>query len=626
MCGIAGFIDPEQRLADPASALSSMSNLLRNRGPDDEGSLLEHSLGIGLAHRRLAIFDTSDTGAQPMTSASGRFTIVYNGAIYNHPELRDELRQHGHDFTGSSDTEVMLAAFEKWGVVESLSKFNGMFAFGVLDRESNEFLLVRDRVGQKPIFVASVNGAAAFASDLNALQVLPEPFATACREINPVALQWYLANGAVPWPLSIHKHVEKVAPGGIVKINLQTAALTRTSWWAPTLQEHSTNQLETKGLLQCLDSAVERRLRSDRDVGVFLSGGLDSRLIAALAVRHDPSIKAYTLILPGPFDESSQASRMAKNIGINHSSIDVSEADILDTAVNLHEICDEPFADSSLMATTLLARRVRQEIVVALGGDGGDELFGGYRRHNAAFRGHGASSGIAAALGWMPHALSGRIPIGRLSLAEGLRRTSLLKKEEVDYLGLRRTQGDADWLLQTPSGMQEATTWLRALENSKPPWDGTPLENLGTRDTMRADLRTYLPDDPLVKLDRASMSVALEVRSPMLDKEVVDYALQMPTEELFDARGGRAPIRTLLRNMGMPDFATKKGFAVPLYRWLRGPLRDWATALVAQDDDGALNQAAVKKTWNELQRGRRDRVTTIWTVLCWRSWVKNRLQ
>ena len=623
MCGIAGFIDPEQRLADPAGALSSMSSILRNRGPDGEGSEFQEALGVGLAHTRLAIFDTSDSGAQPMASASGRFTIVYNGAIYNHPELREELRQRGHDFTGSSDTEVMLAAFEEWGIAESLPRFNGMFAFAVLDRQAMEVLIARDRIGQKPIFVASLNGAAAFASDLNALQVLPEPFATACREINPVALQWYLANGAVPWPLSIHKHIEKLAPGGIVRINLHTAALTRTSWWTPKLESRSSCEMNTEGLLQRLDSAVECRLRSDRDLGVFLSGGIDSRLIAALAARHDPSIKAYTLRLPGPFNESSQAAFMAKKIGIKHTSIDASEADILDTAVNLQKVCDEPFADSSLMATTILSRRVREEIVVALGGDGGDELFGGYRRHAAAFRGHGASASIAAALGWMPRALSGRIPIGRLSLAEGLHRTSLLKKEAVDYLGLRRTQGDADWLLRPPSGMQEATAWLRTLQHSDPPWDGMPLENLGTRDTMRADLRTYLPDDPLVKLDRASMSVALEVRSPMLDKNVVDYALNMPTETLFDQHGGRAPIRAMLRGMGLSDFSAKKGFAVPLFQWLRGPLRDWASALIAQDD-GLLEQSIVGTTWNQLQRGRRDHATTIWTVLCWRSWVKNR--
>ncbi|MCH2162236.1 MAG: asparagine synthase C-terminal domain-containing protein, partial [Phycisphaerales bacterium] len=287
---------------------------------------------------------------------------------------------------------------------------------------------------------------------------------------------------------------------------------------------------------------------------------------------------------------------------------------------------DEPFADSSLLATTLLAKRVRDEIVVALGGDGGDELFGGYRRHLAAYQGHGMAAGLAAKFAWLPRPLSGRLRVGRLALAEAIARTRLIRKEAIDYPGLRRTQGDADWLLGRPSNIQEASDWLRRLSHASPPWDGRPVERLGTREAMLADLRTYLPDDPLVKLDRGSMAMALEARSPMLDHEVVEYALGMPTETLFDSKGGRAPIRQILRGMGMPDSSTKKGFAVPLYQWLRGPLKEWASDLIAQGDDDLLDQAAVQGTWSELQRGRRDRATTIWTVLCWRSWVAGRLR
>ncbi|MCH2162235.1 MAG: asparagine synthase (glutamine-hydrolyzing), partial [Phycisphaerales bacterium] len=329
MCGIAGLVDPHKLVRDHDKTLDLMSECLADRGPDGRGDFLDADRGVAFAHRRLAIFDTSETGAQPMTSAGGRFTIVFNGAIYNHPELRDQLREHGHTFKGTSDTEVMLAAFEQWGVEASLPLFNGMFAFGLLDRESRQVILARDRLGQKPLCMATANGAVAFSSDLGSIQALPDPFAAACREIDPAALRWYLANGAVPWPMSIFRNVQRLAPGGLVKIDLHNAAITRTTWWSPRIEEQGHPGNDTDGLLHKLDSAVERRLRSDRDVGVFLSGGLDSRLVAALAIRHAPSIKAYTLALPGPFDESAEAACMAKKIGISHQCIDVPEADVL---------------------------------------------------------------------------------------------------------------------------------------------------------------------------------------------------------------------------------------------------------------------------------------------------------
>jgi asparagine synthase (glutamine-hydrolysing) len=409
-------------------------------------------------------------------------------------------------------------------------------------------------------------------------------------------------------------------------IDLHTAAITRKSWWTPAKFVHDEASDDdgesTEHLLQCLDSAVQLRLRSDRPAGVFLSGGLDSRLIAALAARHDPTVRAFTLQLPGPFDESAQAAAIASRLGIPHHCVKVTETEILDTATRLHEICDSPFADSSLLATTMLAQRSREEIVVALGGDGGDELFGGYRRHAAAMRGHGPVSMFAAALGRLPQAFSGRIPIGRLSLAEALHRTSLFDHKGADYLGLRATQGNAEWLLAPPAGMQAATDWQRKFENSSPPWDGTPLEYLSAREMMLADLRTYLPDDPLVKIDRSTMSVALEARSPMLDHEVIETALNMPTSQLFDSRGGRAPIRSMLRSLDMPDTSGKRGFAVPLFRWLRGPLRDWASSLLLESDEDPLDQTAVAGIWQQLLNGRRDRAATIWTVLCWRSWLR----
>ena len=635
MCGIAGFIDRSGRITDAAAAMAAMSEAIRHRGPDGEGHSFDPERRIALVHRRLAIQDPSSDGAQPMISGGGRFEIVYNGEIYDFPERRTELGNLGHRFRTGTDTEVLLAGFETWGIESTLERIDGMFAFAVHDRERGEVVLARDRAGQKPLLLAEADGAVAFASDLRALESMPSPFDARLQGIDEHSLEWFLRLGAVPWGRSIRPGVEQVPPGGIFRIGLSRGRIQRDRWWTPPIPEplrdgDSMESPTDRETIDILRESVHRRCRADREVGVFLSGGIDSRLIAGLASEVRPGLPCFTLAMPGPFDESKDARRIADRLDCPHHVIRPSDTEILETAIELPAIADEPFADSSLLATTLLARAARQSIVVALGGDGGDELFGGYRRH-AAFRRRGIAAGLQRRLAMMidglPHAITGRVPLGRGSLAEAARRRRSIDPAGIDHLTLRETQGDAAAVLGPrpgdPNAFERATA-LHARVAASAPWDGLETSLTDVRQLMAADFRTYLPDDPLVKIDRGTMSVALEHRAPLLGREVIKHAFGLPTTALFDRGGGRAPLRAALRSMNLPDGGSKRGFAVPAFDWLRGPLKDHAASLLLDPVDDPLSPTAVADLFDAVQRGRRDLATACWTLYCWRGWLRNR--
>jgi asparagine synthase (glutamine-hydrolysing) len=626
MCGFAGFIDRPNRFADPASVMASMSEAIRHRGPDGEGHSFDASRRIGLVHRRLAIQDPSEAGAQPMRSTSGRFEIVYNGEIYDFPERRADLEAAGHQFTGKSDTEVLLAGFETWGIEATLGLVDGMFAFAVVDHVEATVTLARDRAGQKPLLLAVSGEAIAFASDLRALESLPAPFADRLAGINDHALHWFLANGTVPWPLSIRPGVEQVAPGGLVEISVANGRINRRKWWSPSIpQNDSTPEIAAPcghddETLAAIRTSVHRRCRSDREIGVFLSGGLDSRLIAALAAETRPGIPAFTLAMPGGLDESETAGSIASALGLPHRIIRPAEAEVLDTATRIAEIADEPFADSSLIAVALLARHARKEIVVALGGDGGDELFGGYRRHRAAASSLGSRSllrSVRAAARLVPDAVLDRIPMGRSTLRGSADLFAAAHDGFEGYLRLRATQGDAASLLDRQVLRFDGRT-------PRNPWDGLTPEWIGVRSMMAADFREYLPDDPLAKIDRGTMAVGLETRSPMLGREVIETASRIRTSDLFDRGGGRLPIRNALQKLGLASTSKKAGFAVPLAQWLRGPLREWAASLLLEDANDPIDAGLVKSDWTRLMDGRDTVATRLWTVTCWRAWLRSR--
>ncbi len=632
MCGFAGVVDRDHRLR-LEDALDGTVDVLRRRGPDDDGVLVDHDRRLAMRHHRLAIFDPRPAAAQPMTSASGRFTIVFNGAIHDHPERRLELQSDGVVFRTASDTEVLLEAFEHWGIESTLERLDGMFAFAVLDRARDEVVLARDRAGQKPLLLATVGDCIAFASDLRALEALPEPFASRLRGIDEDALRWYLTLGVVPWPMSIRPGVEQVAPGGLVRIDLGSGRVDRGRWWSPPAADATIDHDRLRGiesadrrpLLDVLRESVHRRCRADRPIGLFLSAGIDSRLVAGLAAEVSPQLPCFTLAGEGPFDESVEAAVIARRLGLPHHVVRPSDAEILATAIAIPDIADEPFADSSIVATTLLARAAREHVVVALGGDGGDELFGGYRRHAIAHAGGRLGLRAAAFVDRLPREVTGRLRVGRASLAEAAHRRRLADPRVLDHAGLRATQGDAAELLDSFGGDP-----LPIDRGSRPPrtpwapWDGPATRISSERELMAADFRTYLPDDPLTKVDRATMSVGLEHRAPMLGRDVIAAAALLRTNDLFDRNGGRAPIRAVLRSLHLPDGGAKRGFAVPIFDWLRGPLREQAASLLLDPANDPLSERATRRVFDEVQRGRRDRATACWTAMCWRAWLRSR--
>lgn len=627
MCGFAGFIDRPNRIADPASAMALMSDAIRHRGPDGEGQSFDASRRIGLVHRRLAIQDPSEAGAQPMRSASDRFELVYNGEIYDFLELRAELEIAGHRFRGKSDTEVLLAGFDAWGIEPTLKRVDGMFAFAVIDRREGRLILARDQAGQKPLLLAVAGKCIAFASDLRALEALPAPFARQLSGINENAFRWYLANGAVPWPFSIRPGVEHVPPGGLIEIDLEGGRIDRRRWWTPPTEflddadDQSGAEDDTNQVLEALRTSVHRQCRSDRPIGVFLSAGLDSRIVAALAAEVRPELPAFTLGMPGPFDETGEAATIAARLGLPHRIIRPREDETIEAARSLCSVADEPFADSSLLATVLLSRAASPEIAVALGGDGGDELFGGYRRHLAAARWRGfkpwAMRQLAGIGHRLPDSISGKIKVGRGTLRDASYRLKNIELGHEGYLRLRSTQGDAAELFE--SGPLSASAISR-----RNPWDGLAPEWSGVRSMMAADFRTYLPDDPLVKVDRGTMSCGMEYRSPMLGRDVISTAWNLGTNRLFDARGGRAPIRAALRSLGLPTGGPKRGFAIPLSDWLRGPLHGWAESLILADFEDPIDQTALRNDWRRHEGGRSDLAVRIWTIACWRAWLTSR--
>ena len=434
MCGFAGFIDRPNRIADPASAMALMSDAIRHRGPDGEGQSFDASRRIGLVHRRLAIQDPSEAGAQPMRSASDRFELVYNGEIYDFLELRAELEIAGHRFRGKSDTEVLLAGFDAWGIEPTLKRVDGMFAFAVIDRREGRLILARDQAGQKPLLLAVAGKCIAFASDLRALEALPAPFAHQLSGINENAFRWYLANGAVPWPFSIRPGVEHVPPGGLIEIDLEGGRIDRRRWWTPPTEflddadDQSGAEDDTNQVLEALRSSVHRQCRSDRPIGVFLSAGLDSRIVAALAAEVRPELPAFTLGLPGPFDETGDGrdGRRAARAPPPDRPATARKRDAREPHDQLRARSPtHPSPTPPLLATVLLSRAARPEIAVALGGDGGDELFGGYRRHsrrNATLAWIQAPTGHAATRGHrstcLPDSISGKIKVGRGTLRD----------------------------------------------------------------------------------------------------------------------------------------------------------------------------------------------------------------
>jgi asparagine synthase (glutamine-hydrolysing) len=633
VCGICGYLVRGRGLAAGESEpiLSRMADTLRHRGPDSGGTWIDAEAGIALGHRRLAIVDLTPDGAQPMVSSCGRFVLSYNGEIYNFRELRSDLEAEGVRFRGRSDTEVLVEAIARWGIAEALRRANGMLAFAAWDRRARVLTLARDRLGKKPLYWGRFGDAIVFGSELKALRAHPRFRA----EIDRDALAHLVQFSYVPAPASIFRGVSKLEPGTWLEIPAEPRATLReaTAFWSARegaeraqAQRFGGDEREAGDALHdLLADAVERRMIADVPLGALLSGGIDSSTVVALMqARSSARVRTFAIgFREQAFDEAAHARAVASHLGTDHTELILTPRDALDVIPRLPALYDEPFADTSQIPTYLVSRMAREHVTVALSGDGGDELFAGYRRYFRCLdrwrwmtRVHPGLRGVAArwldgtaAAGWRVGAPRA---VGRLGrVAEQLGASSL---EDLFARASARCPDAGRFVLGSTGriGLLHAPErWPRLAE---------PLERL-----MLLDLAGNLPEDILTKVDRASMGVSLEVRCPILDHRVVEFAWRLPTAFKLRAGVGKWLLRQVLERYVPRELfeRPKMGFGVPLAAWLRGPLRDWAEALL---DPGRLRRAgyldadAVRQVWSQHLSGWRDHRLLLWNLLSFQAW------
>jgi asparagine synthase (glutamine-hydrolysing) len=634
MCGIAGFLARGRLEREPAARLEAMAQALAHRGPDAADAWLDPGAGIALAHRRLSILDLSPRGGQPMRSHCGRYVITYNGEVYNVAALRAELEGAAGPIAwqGHSDTEVMLAAIGTWGLEPALAKFVGMFAFALWDGSERSLTLVRDRLGEKPLYYAELGGELVFASELKALKRHP-----AWRgEVERGALALLLRYGYVPAPYSIFRGVHKLEPGTLLRATAR--GIERRAYWsAKELAERAARErLELPDgeavaeLERLLGDAVAQQMVADVPLGAFLSGGIDSSTVVALMqARSRIPVKTFSIgFREERFDEARHARAVARHLGTEHHELYVSAQEAMAVVPRLPAIYDEPFADPSQMPTCLLAAMTRRHVKVSLSGDGGDELFGGYRRYRWGRL-------IWGAAGWLPGAARRRlarliesVPLGAWErLAQPVSGTIAGPADKLHRLARYLGAADAEGVYRGLVSNWETAMVRDALEPPDALTDPARRAALPglTERMMFLDAVSYLPDDILVKLDRASMAVGLESRVPLLDHRVVEFAWRLPLAMKLRAGTDKWLLRQLLYRHVPRALVErpKMGFGVPLDAWLRGPLRAWAEELLSDPrlgEDGLLDAARIRAKWAEHLEGRRNWQQGLWSVLMFQAW------
>lgn len=648
MCGFAGFWNTSGRLPDPEACLTLMAQAVAHRGPDDQQVYWDAGAGLGLAHRRLSILDLSPDGRQPMVSASGRYVMAYNGEVYNFRDLRSELAKQGAVFRGQSDTEVILAAVEAWGLDSALERFNGMFAFALWDMKERSLHLVRDRLGIKPLYYGQVDGALVFGSDLASFARFPG----FTGEVDRGALCLYLRHNYVPAPWSIHTGIRKLLPGHRLVIDDPAVGEypAPEPWW--TAREAVVRGQEdpftgsaaaaVEGLEEILTDAVQSRLVADVPLGAFLSGGVDSSTVVALMKsERSRAVRTFSIgFEEEEFNEAAFAGEVARHLGTDHTELYVSSGDCRDVIPLLPGMFSEPFADSSQIPTYLVSKLARSQVTVSLSGDGGDELFAGY--HNYAF-----GSALWNKAAPIPRWLRGPAAVATQGIPTGAWDTLLRLVRPFDSGGRKfPVTGDrlhklADVIrredfrsmyralvsvwrnpVSMVQGGWEPASLLQGLDPDPPTTD--PVARM-----MYWDLMTYLPDDILTKVDRASMAVGLEARVPLLDHRVVEFAWRLPLEYKIREGQSKWVLRAVLDRHVPRSLIErpKRGFGVPLEGWLKGPLRDWAEDLLAKDRlaaEGLFQPGAIRKVWREFLSGKRRWQAGLWTVLMMQAWLEGR--
>jgi len=654
MCGIAGLLS--QSRTDLDATVAQMVASIRYRGPDDSGVWTDPSAGVGLGHARLSILDLSPEGHQPMSSRTGRYVLSYNGEVYNFAELRSELETCGAAFRGHSDTEIILAAFEAWGIDKSLRRFVGMFAFAIWDRHERRLYLVRDRLGIKPLYFGWVGRSFVFASELKAIRSLREFDSPVDRG----ALALFTRLAYVPAPHSIYRDLYKLMPGCLFSIGLDqvvsrknfsaspddSAASWRPVryWSAKQAAEEGTSRplvaSESDALEQLevlLRQAVKLRMVADVPLGAFLSGGVDSSLVTALMQAQSATpVRTFTIgFHEAEYNEADHAKQVAAHLGTDHTELYVAPEQARAVIPRLPNLYDEPFGDSSQIPTFLVSELARRHVTVALSGDGGDELFAGYNRYflgrrlwsrigwlPKSFR-YGMAKGIRAfspeSLSTIFHALRFFVP-SMQSPGDKLHKLAdilAVKDPDTMYLGLVSQWKDPAQVVR--EGLEPLITLT-----DRGQWAG--LDDFTLR-MMFLDLVTYLPDDILTKVDRASMGVSLEARVPLLDHRLVEFAWRLPLSMKIRREGeGKWLLRRVLdRYVPAPLIERPKmGFGVPIDQWLRGPLREWAEELLDEHrlrQEGYFSPEPIRQKWEEHLSGRRNWQYPLWNVLMFQAWL-----
>jgi len=647
MCGITGFwnFKADQTNAELLTTAKVMTAQINTRGPDSWGAWCEQTAGVAMGHARLAIVDLTAAGHQPMTSHSGGSVIAYNGEIYNADEIRKDLLAEGCQFRGHSDTEVILEACEAWGVEQACQRFIGMFAFSYWHKQQQRLFLVRDRVGIKPLYWGFNQGVLFFGSQLKSFTGHPKWSPT----LDSNALTAYLRFNYVPAPYSIYSGVHKLQPGTILTIDASQQPKELRFWNLVDIaqkqqQRHNLSDGDlTQQLEQLLQDAVQRRMIADVPLGAFLSGGVDSSLVVALMQKVSPKpIKTFTIgFKETDFDESSYAERVAKHLGTDHHCLYLSSQEAQSIIPEIPNWCDEPFADVSQIPTFLVSRLARRFVTVSLSGDGGDELFAGYNRYLFG-------QNIWQKLRYLPHWL-------RAAGAKSLMRLAPSTWDKLAHIVPQQIRPNlfGDKVHKLAEIMQAATPeefykrivsqWqnpAQVVKNSKEvaayPWvnleqhfahlaQGGDKNNSLIATMQLLDMLTYLPDDILTKVDRASMAVSLEARVPLLDHRVIEFCWGLPLQMKIRAGESKWLLRQVLYQHVPRALIErpKMGFGVPIGQWLRGPLREWAENLLAADKleiEGILEPGLIRQKWVEHLSGNRNWQYQLWGILMFQAW------
>lgn len=650
MCGLTGYLFNKEFIVDHNEQLKKMTDSIVHRGPDSEGLWVDEKYNIAIGHRRLSILDLSSAGHQPMHSDSNRYVLAFNGEIYNHLDLRAKLEKNNSillDWKGHSDTETLLKCFELWGVEKTLKNLSGMFSIALFDKKEKSLYLIRDRMGEKPLYYGWINNCFVFGSELKALK----KFNGFKSHIDRNALALYLKYDYIPVPFSIYKGIRKLRQGSYLKLmmnnnewNKDSALINKSYWSIQDVAKSNSNinifrgssKEAIKKLESLLSKSIKEQMISDVPLGAFLSGGIDSSLIASLMQKQsNRKVKTFSIgFNEQAFNEAEYAKRVATHLGTNHTELYISPSEAIKVIEKLPMIYDEPFADSSQIPTYLVSEMAKKHVTVSLSGDGGDELFGGYTRYFMAnkiwriikliplfFRKFIANLikfisakywkvFIAFIYIFVPKNFQVSHPVDKIyKLARILNSKNIY--EVYDKL-VSHWENSFDVVLNSNQ---------KAVKKDETNYNLLPEEEM-----MLRDLQSYLPDDILVKVDRASMAVSLETRAPFLNKEVVEFAWQLPFNLKINKSQGKWILRQVLYKHVPKEFVDrpKMGFGIPIDSWLRGPLRNWADGLLSEKrlrEDGFFNVALIRKKWHEHLSGQKNWQYDLWSVLMFQAWL-----